>query len=109
VHTQEENARKKQREDNREHERDNKEREVRIWESKHKERSRSRQREDPEFIIKNGCCRECMKAFSKTGKVINLSIVMYIRVVYAKCLECKEDQPCHHKDASIAVARAAIQ
>ena len=22
------------------------------------------------FIMKNGCCRECMKAFSKTGKVI---------------------------------------
>ena len=21
------------------------------------------------FIMKNGCCRECMKAFSKTGKV----------------------------------------
>ena len=20
------------------------------------------------FIMKNGCCRECMKAFSKTGK-----------------------------------------
>lgn len=21
------------------------------------------------FIMKNGCCRDCMKAFSKTGKV----------------------------------------
>lgn len=21
------------------------------------------------FIMKNGCCKECMKAFSKTGKV----------------------------------------
>ena len=24
---------------------------------------------DTNFIMKNGCCRECMKAFSKTGKV----------------------------------------
>ena len=24
---------------------------------------------DTKFIMKNGCCRECMKAFSKTGKV----------------------------------------
>jgi hypothetical protein len=23
---------------------------------------------DTNFIMKNGCCRECMKAFSKTGK-----------------------------------------
>jgi hypothetical protein len=27
-----------------------------------------RDRDDMEFIIKNGCCRECMRAFSKTGK-----------------------------------------
>eukprot|EP00347_Sterkiella_histriomuscorum_P015871 403355367 len=26
------------------------------------------------FIMKNGCCRECMKAFSKTGKVCNLNL-----------------------------------
>ena len=25
---------------------------------------------DTKFIMKNGCCREFMKAFSKTGKVI---------------------------------------
>jgi hypothetical protein len=24
---------------------------------------------DTKFIMKNGCCRECMKAFSKNGKV----------------------------------------
>jgi len=24
--------------------------------------------EDKSFIMKNGCCRECMRAFSKTGK-----------------------------------------
>ena len=24
---------------------------------------------DSKFIMKNGCCRECLKAFSKTGKV----------------------------------------
>ena len=24
---------------------------------------------DNKFIMKNGCCRECMKAFSKSGKV----------------------------------------
>lgn len=25
------------------------------------------------FIMKNGCCRECMKAFSRTGKVSDIS------------------------------------
>ncbi len=29
---------------------------------------RDRNDTDIEFIIKNGCCRECMRAFSKTGK-----------------------------------------
>ena len=46
--------------------------------NKYRSRSRSRdyaekgdhrsKREEMEFIIKNGCCRECMRAFSKTGK-----------------------------------------
>lgn len=26
------------------------------------------------FIMKNGCCRECMKAFSKTGKVSAVAV-----------------------------------
>ncbi|CDW84330.1 UNKNOWN [Stylonychia lemnae] len=34
------------------------------------------------FIMKNGCCRECMKAFSKTGKVyyqlFNIYLVMFV-------------------------------
>ena len=24
------------------------------------------------FVMKNGCCRECMKAFSKSGKVSDI-------------------------------------
>jgi hypothetical protein len=32
-----------------------------------------------------------MKAFSKHGKV-SINIYLIIRVVYAKCLVCKEDQ-----------------
>ena len=27
------------------------------------------------FVMKNGCCRECMRAFSKTGKVSFYSAV----------------------------------
>ncbi len=46
--------------------------------SRERERERDRDRddkkyksdkiEDKQFIMKNGCCRECMRAFSKTGK-----------------------------------------
>jgi hypothetical protein len=28
-----------------------------------------------DFIMKNGCCRECMKAFSKNGKVSDPIII----------------------------------
>lgn len=30
------------------------------------------------FIMKNGCCRECMKAFSKNGKVVLLLLFILI-------------------------------
>ena len=45
--------------------------------SKEKERDRdekkyknekSEDNEEKHFIMKNGCCRDCMRAFSKTGK-----------------------------------------
>jgi hypothetical protein len=29
---------------------------------------KSSERHEKNFVIKNGCCRDCMKAFSKTGK-----------------------------------------
>ena len=38
------------------------------------------------FNLKNGCCRECMKAFSKNKKVSNgYERIIYLRVAYAKC------------------------
>lgn len=45
--------------------------------SRSRSRSRSRDRyesqdrkseDDKKFVMKNGCCRECMRAFSKSGK-----------------------------------------
>lgn len=30
--------------------------------------------------LQNGCCRDCMKAFSKTGKVSNFITVIFIRL-----------------------------
>ena len=33
------------------------------------------------FIMKNGCCRDCMKAFSKTGKVIIFAFFIPILVL----------------------------
>lgn len=32
--------------------------------------------------MKNGCCRECMKAFSKTGKVILAPLIFIINHLY---------------------------
>ena len=32
------------------------------------------------FIMKNGCCRECMKAFSKTGKVSKILLYKQISI-----------------------------
>ena len=44
------------------------------------------------FTMKNGCCRECMKAFSKNGKVSErYSHMMYFRVVFAKFHDFKEE------------------
>jgi hypothetical protein len=31
-------------------------------------KDRRHESEEKKFIMKNGCCRECMRAFSKTGK-----------------------------------------
>jgi hypothetical protein len=31
-------------------------------------KNRRNESEEKKFIMKNGCCRECMRAFSKTGK-----------------------------------------
>lgn len=41
----------------------------RSYSRKSRNRSRSpAHKEDRSFVIKNGCCRECMRAFSKSGK-----------------------------------------
>lgn len=45
--------------------------ENRIKRRLSRSRSRSKSRsedEDKHFVMKNGCCRDCMKAFSKSGK-----------------------------------------
>ena len=36
---------------------------------------------DPtKFVMKNGCCRECMRAFSKTGKVsLPISLTVFVQ------------------------------
>ena len=60
-----------------------------------------------EFSMKNGCCRECMKAFSKNGKV-SLSINFYIRVVFVRCQDFREDRLYHPMDASTVNARGVI-
>ena len=57
--------------------------------------SHSSDDESSEFIVKNGCCKDCMKAFSKHGKVSIQHFLYVIRVVYAKCLACKEDRVYH--------------
>jgi hypothetical protein len=37
--------------------------------SSHKEKYEKRnETEEKKFVMKNGCCRDCMRAFSKTGK-----------------------------------------
>jgi hypothetical protein len=43
------------------------------------------------FIMKNGCCRDCMKAFSKTGKVRIPIFIMFSRAAYAKSQDSKEE------------------
>ena len=63
---------------------------------------------DTKFIMKNGCCRECMKAFSKTGKVSHL-VLTIDRAAYAKYHAFKEGPPSPRMDANIVHARAAIQ
>ncbi len=35
--------------------------------------------EEKRFIMKNGCCRECMRAFSKTGKSCLCQVPKYER------------------------------
>jgi len=59
------------------------------------------------FIMKNGCCRECMKAFSKTGKVRFTLCLYNYSLVYVKCLDFREGLLYQQMDASIAVVRAA--
>jgi hypothetical protein len=54
--------------------------------------------------MKNGCCRDCMKAFSKSNKVIIFTKTMY-RVVYVKFLDCREEQRFQQMDANIVVVR----
>lgn len=63
---------------------------------------------DTKFIMKNGCCRECMKAFSKTGKV-STPPIHFSRAVYAKCPGCSEGPHSLRMGASTAGARAATR
>ena len=63
---------------------------------------------DTKFIMKNGCCRECMKAFSKTGKV-SVIPAQYSRAVCAKCPDCNVGPPSLRMGASTAGAKAATQ
>ena len=62
------------------------------------------------FIMKNGCCRDCMKAFSKNGKVRLFWIIkICFRAVSVKSLDFRGEPLCQGKAASIAGARAATQ
>ena len=56
--------------------------------------------------MKNGCCKECMKAFSKTGKVIYRT--NNYRVVCARYRDCREEPHYQLMDASIVDVRGAI-
>ena len=56
--------------------------------------------------MKNGCCKECMKAFSKTGKVIYRANIY--RVVCARYRDCREERHYQQMDASIVGVRVAI-
>lgn len=60
------------------------------------------------FIMKNGCCRECMKAFSKNGKV-SIRDNDANSLVYAKCLDFREELRFQRTDASTADAKDATQ
>lgn len=42
-------------------------------------RFRRNDSEEKRFIMKNGCCRECMRAFSKTGKSCLCQVPKYER------------------------------
>jgi hypothetical protein len=69
------------------------------------------------FIMKNGCCRDCMKAFSKNGKVTlltsNISLRFLNLIIYSlacvKSRDFREGLPFQPMDASIADARVAIR
>ena len=37
------------------------------------------EREDKHFVMKNGCCRDCMRAFSKSGKSCLCQVPKYER------------------------------
>jgi hypothetical protein len=63
---------------------------------------------DTKFIMKNGCCRECMKAFSKTGKVSTLPIHLS-RAVCAKSQDCSGGPHSLRMGASTVGARAATR
>jgi len=58
--------------------------------------------------MKNGCCRDCMKAFSKNGKVFFLIKIKFFRVAYVKYQDYKEDQLYHPQDANFVAAKAVI-
>ena len=58
--------------------------------------------------MKNGCCRDCMKAFSKNGKVRIHELLIY-RVVYAKFLSLREDQHYLSKDVNTVVVRGVTR
>lgn len=62
------------------------------------------------FIMKNGCCRECMKAFSKTGKVsISISLFTKYSHVCVKCPDFKEELLCLLMAANIADVKDVTQ
>ena len=59
--------------------------------------------------MKNGCCRDCMKAFSKNGKVsIDSRLTLVFRVVCARCQDCKDDPLCPRKGVNTAVVMDVI-
>lgn len=57
---------------------------------------------DKSFIMRNGCCKECMKAFSKSGKVL---VCIKYRVACVKSPDFREELHYHQMDASSVDAK----